>query len=98
MQVLRAVADGGEDARQAREIAAARQLRAGMGKGGDRRERVVQLMADDTDHTLPRVHFLARQLAGHPAIQLQPVRAPLQAEPALGKMEGFLAAIHFHGE
>ncbi len=65
---------------------------------GDRRERVVQLMADDADHPLPGRHLLARELAGHAADQAQPVRPALQAELALRKVEGFLAAVDGEAE
>ena len=46
-------------------VAAPHQLRAGVRQRRDRRQRVVQLVADDADHLLPGRHFLARQLARH---------------------------------
>ncbi len=55
-------------------------------------------MTDHPDHALPGRHFLARQLAGHPPVQLQAVRPALQAEIALRKMEGLLAAVHVDGQ
>ena len=98
MQVLRALADGGEHARQPHQVAAPRQLGTGMCQRGNRRQRIVQLVADDADHPLPRGHFLPRQLARHAPEQMQPMRPPLQPECPLRQVEGFLAAIHVDAE
>jgi len=72
-----ALADGGEHFRQALQIATPGQFGAGVGERGDRRQRVVQFVADDADHLLPGRHFLPRQLARHAPHQVQAVRSAL---------------------
>ena len=68
--------------RQAFVPAAAHQLGAGMRQRSDRRQRVVQLVADHADHLLPGLHFLAAQFGGELAQQHQFVLAAVEAELA----------------
>jgi len=93
VQVACTLADDGEDAGQAFDVAAPRQFGAAVRERRDRRQRVVQLVADDADHALPGRHLLARQFTRHAAEQLQPVRPALQPESALRPVEGFFAAV-----
>ena len=81
-EMPRALLDGREDRFEPRRLPAPRQLRAGMRERRDRRERIVEFVADHADHLLPRLHFLPAQLAGEPAQQQQFVRAPVEPEAA----------------
>jgi hypothetical protein len=53
-----------------------------MRERGQRRQRIVQLVADDADDLLPGLHFLAPQFGGQLAQQQQFVLAAVQAEVA----------------
>ena len=81
-QVARALLDGAEDFRQAFVAPAPHQFGAGMRQRGDRRQRVVELVADHADDLLPGLHFLAAQFGGQLAQQQQFVLAPVEAEVA----------------
>src|SRR3546814_17977598 len=82
LQMARALLDGRQRGRQALVLAAAQQLRAGVRERGDRRQRVVELVADHADHFLPGLHFLPPQLGGELAQQHQLVLAAVEAEAA----------------
>ncbi len=66
-----------------------------MHQRGDRRQRVVELVADHPDHLLPHPRFLAVELAGEPPQQHQLVAPLVEGEEALGDVEGlgFAAAL-----
>src|SRR3546814_8659433 len=80
--MARALLDGRQRGRQALVLAAAQQLRAGVRERGDRRQRVVELVADHADHFLPGLHFLPPQLGGELAQQHKLVLAAVEAEAA----------------
>ncbi|KAG1587713.1 hypothetical protein G6F46_014723 [Rhizopus delemar] len=82
LQVARTVFDGGEDFRQPVEAFALHQHAAGMGQRSDRRQRIVELVADHPDHLLPGLHLLAAQFGGQQAYQQQVVRAAVELERA----------------
>ena len=62
------------------ELIEAELFGAGMRQRGDRRQRVVQLMADHADDLLPGLHFLSSQLIGQQAQQQQLMLAAVEAE------------------
>ena len=69
LEVARALVDRGEDVGQPLRLAAPQELARRIGERGDRRERVVELVADHADHLLPGLHFLPAQLGGELAQQ-----------------------------
>ncbi len=89
-QVPRAFLDGAEDFFQPLHLLPGHQLGAGMRQRGDRRQRVVQFVADDADHLLPGMHFLAAQFGGEQADQQQFVRAAVETEAAPRQMVDLL--------
>jgi hypothetical protein len=84
--------------RQPLVLAAAQQLRAGMRERGDRRQRVVELVADHADHLLPGLHFLPAQLRGELSQQHEFVFAAVEAEAAAGEMVDVLVVFVADGE
>ena len=97
-EMARALLDRGQRARQALVLAAAQQLGAGMRQRGDRRQRVVELVADHADHLLPHLHFLAAQLGGELAQQQQLVAAAVEAEQAAREVVDVLVVLVADGE
>ena len=98
-QVAGAVLDGGEHLAQPLVPAAAHQFGTRMGQRGDRRQRVVELVADHPDHLLPGLYFLAPQFRGEQADQQQFVAAAVEAEVAPRKVEHILlVALVGYGE
>ena len=86
-QMPRAFFDGRQCERQSFQLSALEQFRAGVRQRSDRRQRVVQFVADHPDHFLPCLHFLAAQFGGEQAQQHQFVAAAVETEAAARKME-----------
>jgi hypothetical protein len=97
-EVARALFDGGEDLRQALGLAAPHQFGAGVGQGGQGGQGIVQFVADDADHLLPRLHFLAAQFLRQLAQEQQFMGAAIQAEAAARQVEHFLVFAVADGE
>src|SRR6185369_4190769 len=66
---------------------------AGVRERRDRRQRVVELVAHDADDALPRRDLLARELARHPADEMEVVLAPLQAKASPRVVERLVAVV-----
>src|SRR3546814_3531940 len=79
-------------------MASAQQLGAGVRERGDRRQRVVERVADHADHCLPCLHFLPPQLGGELAQQHQLVLAAVEAEAAPAQVVDVFLVLVADGE
>ncbi len=98
MQMLGALADGGERSGDVLLVPATAELTTGLRHRGDRPEGVVELVAQYPDELLPDRHFLARQLPGQVLDEIEPMRATAQLKHALRKMERLLRSLDVRGE
>ena len=92
-QMATAFFDRRQRLRQLLRLAAPQQFLAGMRQRGDRRQRVVELVADDADHLLPGLHFLPAQFGGELAQKEQFVRLAVEVETAAREVDHLLVVV-----
>ena len=98
LQVPRTLLDGAEHRLQPVELAAARELGARVRQRRHRRQRIVQLVADDADHLLPGLHFLAPQLGRQLAQHEQRLHAAVEPELAARDVPGLFVVVGADGK
>jgi hypothetical protein len=99
LQMIDAVGDGVEDARELRLVGPAfdEQSRR-VHQGRHRRERVVQLVAQDANELLPGLDLLSRDLVGQVLHEEQRVRLAAEGHLALREVVGLGLPVVVHGE
>ena len=93
-QMPRTFLDRAEDFLEALVLAAPHELDTRMRQRRDRRQRVVEFVADDADDFLPGLYFLPAQLGGQVAQQEQFVATAVEAEAATREMEDLFVVFH----
>src|SRR5581483_8614334 len=79
-------------------LASRRQRARRVRERGDRRQRIVQLVADHADHFLPGRELLARELAREALDEIQIVRLRVQREAVVRDLEDLGLAVLADGD